>query len=204
MDNVEGVVVGKVLTDSPAEIAGMEMGDVILEMDGQKVKTSNELQSKLVFKKVGDEVKLKIWRDGKEMNKTLKLKARPDEKDEMAAKGGSDEENDNQNKTEKDQSVKFDELGFSIEPLKKETKETLEVESGVSIKEVDRYGVAAERGLFVGGVITKVDKQAISTCDQLKKYLKSKNPGDAVRLYVKYKDSSRIVAIELPDHKSTK
>ncbi|MCX6153318.1 MAG: trypsin-like peptidase domain-containing protein [Candidatus Kapabacteria bacterium] len=203
LDKVEGVVVGKVLENSPAEKAGLEMGDVILDIDGVKVKTSNELQSKLVFRKVGDEIKLKVWRDGKELAKTVKLKARPDDKTSISAKSG-DNENDEDTPKSKDEVVKFDDLGFTVEPMKKDLKETLEIESGIGIKSVERYSVAAERGLIPGGAITKVDKQVVTSCEQLKKYLSTKKVGDAIRIYVKYKDSSRIVAIEVPEKKKSK
>jgi len=59
-----GVGIQMVIRGGAAEAAGLKPGDVIIEIDGVALKTSDDLVSELEKHKVGDSVKLKIWRDG--------------------------------------------------------------------------------------------------------------------------------------------
>jgi S1-C subfamily serine protease len=54
-----------VIPNSPAERAGIKEGDLILEIDGEKITLQNTLAAAVRKKRVGDVVTLKIWRDGK-------------------------------------------------------------------------------------------------------------------------------------------
>jgi len=196
LDAVEGIFVQKVLPDSPAEKAGVESGDVIIELDGKKVRTSNELQSMLVFHHAGDEVKLTIWRDNNRINKTLKLKSIDNitaKNEEVASKGDEEREN-----FKADKKVEFEKLGFSVEPLNNEQKEKYDVKNGVVISNVKRYSVAYDRGLVAQGIITKADRKSVNSPKDLEKIIDSKKPGEAIMLQVNYKDNLRMVALEIP------
>jgi S1-C subfamily serine protease len=59
---VEGVEVGQIIPGSPAEKAALHVGDFIIEFDGTKVTQFDDLRQKILEKRVGDEVKLKIKR----------------------------------------------------------------------------------------------------------------------------------------------
>ena len=69
----EGVYVISVEEFSAAEKAGLKTGDVIVGIDGKEVKTMTELNNQKNTHKVGDEVKLKLIRDGKEQEVTVTL-----------------------------------------------------------------------------------------------------------------------------------
>ncbi len=62
---VEGVYVYQVYTNSPASQAGITRGDIIVEFDGKKVTTKQELNDIKNSKSIGDKVKVKIYRGGK-------------------------------------------------------------------------------------------------------------------------------------------
>jgi len=68
-----GVVVDSVLDGLPAEKAGLEVGDRIVSADGKKLESQQALRDILKDKKPGDSVALKIERDGKSKNITIKL-----------------------------------------------------------------------------------------------------------------------------------
>jgi serine protease Do len=196
LNNVEGVMVQEVLKDSPAEKAGIEIGDVILQLNGTSVKTANELQSIIASHRSGDEVKLTIWRDGKKLNKSVKLKKRDEEESVTAsAKGESPK------KTDEKVPYSFSSLGFTVSPMDSKAKEDNDVSNGVIISKVDRYSPAAERGLTPDGIIVKADKQKVTSVEDLKKVLDGKKPGDGVLLQVKYKDTYRLIALEVPETK---
>lgn len=70
-----GVVVDEVVEGTPAAAAGMKSYDVIVEMDGEKVENTIELRKHLYNEKeTGDELKVKVYRQGKLVELTLLLK----------------------------------------------------------------------------------------------------------------------------------
>ncbi len=74
---VVGVYIRTVEAFSAAEKAGLKIGDVIIEADGTKVTTMDELNEIKNKKQVGDTIKLKINRDGKEKEISLTLQEQP-------------------------------------------------------------------------------------------------------------------------------
>jgi len=73
----EGAYVTQVIKDSPAEKAGIQEEDIIIEFDGKKIKGDDdmELAQQINNKKVGAVVNLKIWRAGQSLTKTVSLEA---------------------------------------------------------------------------------------------------------------------------------
>ncbi len=65
LENNEGAIVAQVERKSPAFSAGIRPYDVIVELNGTKVKTSSEISEAIKKTKVGDKVSLGIMRDGK-------------------------------------------------------------------------------------------------------------------------------------------
>ncbi len=76
-DVVEGAYVVEVINNSPAERAGIQEEDIIVEFNGQKVRGDDDqgLAKIILDKKIGDRVTLKIWRNGETINKQLTLEA---------------------------------------------------------------------------------------------------------------------------------
>lgn len=66
-----------IVPGSPAEKAGLQAGDVIVQVNDTKVDESDSLASLLARQSVGDEVTLKVLRDGKERDVKTKLEAAP-------------------------------------------------------------------------------------------------------------------------------
>ncbi|MBI5787223.1 MAG: trypsin-like peptidase domain-containing protein [Candidatus Niyogibacteria bacterium] len=67
-----------VVKDSPAAKAGLKEGDIILEIDGVRLNKDNSLSEVLSQKRVGDKVKLKVLKDGKESVIEVGLTERPE------------------------------------------------------------------------------------------------------------------------------
>lgn len=61
---VEGIYVYQLYSDSPAAQAGIQKGDIIVEFDGQTVKTTQEINDIKNQKQIGDKVKIKVYRAG--------------------------------------------------------------------------------------------------------------------------------------------
>lgn len=76
----EGAYIQGVVEGSPAQIAGIQNGDVITNFDGKKVEVnSNELSSLIASKKVGDNVSVTVYREGKNVSLTATLDEAPNE-----------------------------------------------------------------------------------------------------------------------------
>ena len=74
---VEGIYVKDVETFSAAEKAGVKIGDVIIQADGKDIKTMDELNEIKNSHNIGDEIKIKVNRDGKEEELTITLGEQP-------------------------------------------------------------------------------------------------------------------------------
>lgn len=70
----EGILITEVIEGSPAEEAGLKAGDVILEIDNQKVEDSGELFEAISDKEKGDRVELEVLRDKRSKRFSLTLK----------------------------------------------------------------------------------------------------------------------------------
>lgn len=194
LHDVSGVLVNDIIANTAAAAAGVEVGDVILEVDGVKVRTSNDLQSQVVLRRAGETIKLTIWRAGKTLTKNVTLRPRDDDESiASSVRPGYSEE-------DKAEPMKFDKLGFSVEPVNKTLKKELDIDGGVLVSDVQPYSYAARRGIRPGDVIVAadIDKKAVTSPKSLKSIFDAKNPGSGVLLHVKTKNGSRIVTLEIP------
>ena len=73
LDRPRGALVASVAQNSPSDKAGVKAGDIILEFDGEKIGEMKELPIIVARTEVGKNVKVKIWRNKKELIKTIKL-----------------------------------------------------------------------------------------------------------------------------------
>lgn len=88
-----GVMVSSVEAGSPAEKAGLKVGDIISEVDGKPVRSSWELSAKVRGYEEGQQAPLEVWRDGKVQNLTasITLRERPEfDMGPLFTKGGED------------------------------------------------------------------------------------------------------------------
>ncbi len=193
LPKVQGVLVQDLVDDGAAKSAGIEKGDVILEVDGREVNSPSELQSRIVFYRAGDKVNLTIWRDNKKINIPVTLKPR----EEDMAVATSPPRKGSEPEQKADEPIKFENLGFTISPVTKDIKEEYQVKSGVLVTDVTRFSKAAERGLMARAVITEVDRKPVSNPKEFKKIIENKKEGDVIILNVKYQNRSQMVALEV-------
>ncbi|MCL1804833.1 MAG: trypsin-like peptidase domain-containing protein [Clostridiales bacterium] len=77
-DMTSGVIIDSVVAGAPADKAGLRRGDVLLEVDGQKVTDTSQVQSVIARRRVGDIVKIIVLRDGTEVEFMVELEASPE------------------------------------------------------------------------------------------------------------------------------
>ncbi len=77
LENVEGVIVSDVKRNSPAQRAGIKVGDIILEANGEKIVNDDTIIALVTEARVGDVLKLKILREKRTLNLDLRLERSP-------------------------------------------------------------------------------------------------------------------------------
>ena len=165
-------------TTSPACKAGVQMGDVILSLDGRNVDRTSALQRIIRAKKPGDYVDVKAMRYGKPVDVRVKLNQMVDTSVVTASTDRKPKPSDNT----------LDRLGISVERVSDEFVKAANLPDryrGLQVVDVDEDGGA--RGKFAeGDVIIGVmpNRDPIRTEDDLKRALSSKKAGDVVSLEV--------------------
>lgn len=147
----EGVVVADVVPGSPAERAGVQSGDVIVSVNGRPVRNTNELQTEIMYRRVGEQVQVGIVRDGRELTLSVVLGERPLE--EAAAPAPSPNEEGLQ---------KF---GLTVQDVTPELAQRygLPRTEGVVVVAVEPGSRAYWAGIQEGDVILEVDRQPVQT-----------------------------------------
>ena len=67
-DDIQGVLVGEISLKSPADDASLSAGDIILSANGEAIKTEDQFMRLMCRQHNGDTLRLKIWRDGNNMD----------------------------------------------------------------------------------------------------------------------------------------
>jgi serine protease Do len=192
----EGVLIQSVLPSGAAAAAGLKQSDVILEVDGQKVSTSNHLQSVVARKRAGETVHLKVYRDGKTFDTDVRLKAR-DEKSDLASDDRSSERPE-EIERDTDKNLKLDQLGMAVRTLDPQMRKQTGVDHGVLVSKVDLYGEAMDQGLSEGDVILSANRKNVNSPEDFQKAVDAAHPGDAMLLQVKKKNGpTSLIAIEI-------
>jgi serine protease Do len=77
LSRVEGIIVSDIAPGSPAEKAGLKVGDIILEANGMKINSDQDFLALLVDARAGDTIRMKVYREKKIIEVALKLERRP-------------------------------------------------------------------------------------------------------------------------------
>lgn len=197
MDKPRGIMVQSLIDGGAAKSAGIKEGDVILKVDGKTVNQPSDLQSYIAGKSAGTVVDLTIFRDGKEIDRKVTLKAR---NENASTEPVVDRKNNSENNSENaETTANFDKLGLSIKNLTSADKKTYNVNNGVLITDVQPYSVAADQYLGKGIVIVEADRKPVEDVNDFKETVKNKR-GSAVLLKVKdSQGNTRFVGLEIPD-----
>jgi serine protease Do len=146
-----GALVGDISKDSPAAKSGLERGDIILDVDGQKVEDSRALQLKIGSMRPGATVKLTVFRNGATREIPVTLGELPS----TPGKGGG------QNGTATSAL-----RGITVKELTPDVASQLQLPAGtkgVVVAGVDAASAAAEAGLQRGDVIEQVNRQPLTS-----------------------------------------
>ncbi len=155
---IEGVYIPEVVSNGAADKAGIKADDIILKIDGEAVNKASELQEEISKYHPGDDVMVTLRRDGKLIEKQVKLLSK-DGKKEISIE------------TDREEKVA---LGATFENLGHQEKMDLEVRNGVRIKKL-KSGPLKDKDVPEGFVITKIDKQPVYTTKDAVSLLEGKS-----------------------------
>jgi C-terminal processing protease CtpA/Prc len=199
--DLQGVLISDIIDESPAEEYGLEDGDIIIMIGGDKVITINEAVEAVKSRSPGEEAEIIVLRDGDKKKVVVKLGERGPEPDvkkkiEMfdfkmpGVRHGFFHTEDKQGY-----------LGVRVEEISADLGEYFSVKprEGVLVLEVIDDSPAEDADLKAGDVILKVDGKEITSPDRLVKYIRKSEPGEEVEVTYKRKNRTRTVKVELDE-----
>lgn len=187
MENPHGALVAKVLDDSPAAAAGLQVGDVIVEFNGKQVMRSSGLPPLVGRARVGKESDVVVIRDRKRKTIGVNIAQLPTAITQAAYTPGADDK--------PEESV----LGMKVEALTTDARKRLKVEDGVQVVSVDQTGPASEAGIQKGDVITMIDNKSIESVGEFEAVTDALDPGKSVALLVQRRAGPVFLAIRPED-----
>jgi serine protease Do len=185
-----GAVVTRVTPDSPAEKAGVEVGDVVVSAAGQKVDSGAKLRLVIGTQKPGVTVPLVVYRGKDKMTISVKLEALPDD---MAAATPSGPGSPPTAPSKPAEII----AGVTVENVSPELIEKYELEKGITgvvVTKVEPDSSAAETGLQEGDVIQAVNRKDVKNLAEARALVKDKK--ETVILKVKRKGDAMLMVLK--------
>ncbi len=162
LDEPRGALVASVAENSPSDKAGVKAGDIILEFNGEKIKVMKELPMIVARTEVGKKVKVKIWRDKKEITKTITLGRLETSEDFKVAE-----------KKAKPKETRIEKLKITVRELNKEDIKNRNLPnqtSGLVITQIEADSPLA-KSLDINSIILEAQKKKIRSINDLNQAL---------------------------------
>lgn len=197
----QGVLVGSVERGQPADKAGIQHQDVITSVDGQAVKSPDDLVSAISSRRAGDTVKVGVVRKGKAMTFSVTLGDRKAiEELRRGSRGGSDEDSRGSSQEGSSTFSLQKAYGFQVGALDPVTRHQFgiaEDRKGVVVISVDPRSPAADRNLQVGMIITEAAGQSVGSVAEFTAAVK-KVSGKPLLLYIQAPQGSQRLTLAIP------
>jgi len=179
-----GVTISNVVAGSPADQAGLKVGDTITSVDGKDVKNGDDLVGEIAGRKPGSKAKLNFTRNGKKEETTVTI---ADRAKLFAARLGEDETG---NDSEEPKQSKF---GATVRALTPDIADRLDIPAGkgVIVQDVKPGSFAEDVGLNRGDVVLEINKQPVNSADDFARTESSLKSGQDVVLLVRPRGASR-------------
>jgi serine protease Do len=177
--SLEGVLINEVIANSPAAKAGIKEGDVIIEFDGKKVTDVESFRLLVASTPPGQTVKLRLVRNGKEID--------------LKAKIGEMEEEVTAQAVEKQES----QLGLQVVDIDSPEAKAYNVsmDKGVLVIGVESSSPAENAGIQVGDVIIGIGNTGIENIADFRKAVKNLKKGKPVIFQIQRAERKKYVAL---------
>lgn len=197
LDDASGALVSDLPKDGPAYNGGIRAGDIIIALNGEKVKDIRDLIRMVAKTEIGSEIPVVVFRDGEEMTFTVVLGRREDV-----------EQATNNNRTPQDDNVPdqpVNVLGLSLIKLNAAMRERLDIEDtgvqGLWVEDVDALSEAYDKGMRAGDLIIEAAQEPVPTVRVFSQQIAraKQNGQQAILLRVWRSGGIRFVALSVDD-----
>ncbi len=178
LKNANGALISSVEGDGPADKAGLKVGDVILELNGEKIASSSDLPPRIAAIAPGTSAKMRVWRKGDSRDVEVKVGKFADS-DEVASAA--------------DSKAGQGRLGVAVRALSTEERRQSEIPGGLVVMDVS--GAAARAGIRRGDLILSLNGQPVENAEQLQKLVTK--AGKHIALLIQRNDARIFVPVEL-------
>jgi serine protease Do len=179
-----GVPISSVVAGSPADQAGLKVGDTITNVDGKKVTKGSELVSDIASRKPGSKIAIGFLRNGKPQETSVTI---ADRAKLFASRLGEDQENGDEN------APKPSKFGITVRKVTPEMADRLDIPAGkgVIVQDVKPGSFAEDVNLARGDIILEINKQAVNSEEDFARIESSMKSGQDVVFLVRPRGSSR-------------
>ena len=181
-----GALVANVIDDGPADNAGIETGDVIVEFDGMTIKSVDHLRNNVSISKPDVFYNLSIIRDGRKKSFKVKLETMPSD-DQLVI----DSQTENTN-----------ELGMEVRNLNSSFRSEYNIDAqddGIIVSKVLPESPAIEAGIKVGDLITRVGSRRCRSVKQFNSLVKNTKRRGMLMLHIKRDGNAQYVTLDLKE-----
>ena len=186
MPQPRGALIAQILPGSPAESAGLEVGDVILEFNGKSVPSSSALPPLVGVSSVGETSKVTVLRQGETRVIDVLIGELPEEDQLVASSRIPKQEKANQ-------------IGLVMKNLSDEEREQLGLEEGGVFVENVEEGAAERAGIRAGDVILMFDNRKVDSTEKFQEVLDGIKPGRSVAVLVQRGEGRMFFAVRIPE-----
>jgi serine protease Do len=188
MSQPYGALISRVMPGSPAEKAGLKVGDVILEFNDNRLLNSSQLPPLVGATRVKDEANLLVLRAGKEISMPVSVGRLEDDDEEARIIPA---------KLEPGQ---IEQLGLTVIDIEPKVREELGLEEpGGAIVGKVSPGAAKDSGLRIGDIVLMFDGVHVKGAKHLRQLIEDAEDKRSVAVLVKRGDSPRFLALRLRD-----
>ncbi len=179
-----GVTISSVVAGSPADQAGLKVGDTITTVDGKKVQKGSDLVDYIASRKPGTKIQLGFVRNGKAQETAVTT---ADRSKLFAARLGEDQNNEDEN------APKPSKFGITVRKVTPEMADRLDIASGkgVIVQDVKPGSFAEDVNLARGDIILEINKQPVNSEDDFAKIETTLKSGQDVVFLVRQRGTGR-------------
>jgi serine protease Do len=187
MKDGQGVVVTRVVPNSPAAKAGIKADDVIMALNGHAIHDNRTLLQTVLGLPIGKAADVEVMRDGQSKKLTLTLEEQPKGYGErtVRTRGGRVE----------GESIKVEKFGLELADVPADRAEAFGIKSGALVVGVEPDGAAAEAGIVRGLAITRVDRKDVNSAEAAKQAIEKGDAAKGVLLHLRAADGGTAIVL---------
>ncbi|MDD1620283.1 MAG: PDZ domain-containing protein, partial [Methylococcaceae bacterium] len=184
MDRPHGALIAKVIPGGPAEKSGLQVGDIIVEFNGQIIETSGELPPRVGVTPIDEKAKLKIIRQGDTQEIAVKIGLLPAQQAAATPETEGPE-------------TAINRLALSVTDLTPEQRQQLQVEkNGVLVQKVGK-GIGMDIGIQAGDVILRIQNNVVRDSADFNKIVAKLPVNKSIALLVQRNGSPIFLAFKI-------